>query len=563
MINNPYINLNWALNRNLFFERFKFLNMGKEKNKILYLIGFLINEYVLCLLGMGVLCYYFKNTKIFIILPIGMMFALLIGVDGNDWKLFDRADFEMAEPLASKRALDILKGIIIYRLGIKNNIFFYTILSGIVLSVSPVVLICVSMIFSLMFVLCEMFAFIIRYSTFLTKKIYSFISYVCSLVISTIFFFTIISSLIYLAKNIINKQISYCRIEKELIQNIKILNSFIGANKEIIIIGVCVYALLIFVGFFLTLKKIQMSDYLDKENKYYSLKYFYSLIIFKKIMERVYKNKEELLVLILKEIRLFTDSFRYKYKDYFFVIGPDRSTAFLIAVFLQVLYNPVKNQQIFIIPIIVTFAIADIFSATTMKLLTNYSFVAEYQTLQSYLANGLDFRNIISGKIRFFYGIKSLGFGCYLAIANAFMYACKCDWYVFLISDSLCIMLFIVLPMCCFYNNLIYTRMNYRLYEQYMEESGLIDVGVKEFVPLSFYYSGFYFISIMEIIFVCIFNSLSIFFIPKQVFYATTIIYAVIGIGICHYIMKRIGKNICSFVERGDLSADFAKIFEK
>ena len=77
-------------------------------------------------------------------------------------------------------------------------------------------------------------------------------------------------------------------------------------------------------------------------------------------------------------------------------------------------------------------------------------------------------------------------------------------------------MLFIVLPMCCFYNNLIYTRMNYRLYEQYMEESGLIDVGVKEFVPLSFYYSGFYFISIMEIIFVCIFNSLSIFFIPKQ-----------------------------------------------
>lgn len=563
MINNPYINLNWALNRNLFFERFKFLNMGKEKNKILYLIGFLINEYVLCLLGMGVLCYYFKNTKIFIILPIGMMFALLIGVDGNDWKLFDRADFEMAEPLASKRALDILKGIIIYRLGIKNNIFFYTILSGIVLSVSPVVLICVSMIFSLMFVLCEMFAFIIRYSTFLTKKIYSFISYVCSLVISTIFFFTIISSLIYLAKNIINKQISYCRIEKELIQNIKILNSFIGANKEIIIIGVCVYALLIFVGFFLTLKKIQMSDYLDKENKYYSLKYFYSLIIFKKIMERVYKNKEELLVLILKEIRLFTDSFRYKYKDYFFVIGPDRSTAFLIAVFLQVLYNPVKNQQIFIIPIIVTFAIADIFSATTMKLLTNYSFVAEYQTLQSYLANGLDFRNIISGKIRFFYGIKSLGFGCYLAIANAFMYACKCDWYVFLISDSLCIMLFIVLPMCCFYNNLIYTRMNYRLYEQYMEESGLIDVGVKEFVPLSFYYSGFYFISIMEIIFVCIFNSLSIFFIPKQVFYATTIIYAVIGIGICHYIMKRIGKNICSFVERGDLSADFVKIFEK
>lgn len=563
MINNPYINLNWALNRNLFFERFKFLNMGKEKNKILYLIGFLINEYVLCLLGMGVLCYYFKNSKIFIILPIGMMFALLIGVDGNDWKLFDRADFEMAEPLASKRALDILKGIIIYRLGIKNNIFFYTILSGIVLSVSPVVLICVSMIFSLMFVLCEMFAFIIRYSTFLTKKIYSFISYVCSLVISTIFFFTIISSLIYLAKNIINKQISYCRIEKELIQNIKILNSFIGANKEIIIIGVCVYALLIFVGFFLTLKKIQMSDYLDKENKYYSLKYFYSLIIFKKIMERVYKNKEELLVLILKEIRLFTDSFRYKYKDYFFVIGPDRSTAFLIAVFLQVLYNPVKNQQIFIIPIIVTFAIADIFSATTMKLLTNYSFVAEYQTLQSYLANGLDFRNIISGKIRFFYGIKSLGFGCYLAIANAFMYACKCDWYVFLISDSLCIMLFIVLPMCCFYNNLIYTRMNYRLYEQYMEESGLIDVGVKEFVPLSFYYSGFYFISIMEIIFVCIFNSLSIFFIPKQVFYATTIIYAVIGIVICHYIMKRIGKNICSFVERGDLSADFVKIFEK
>ena len=563
MINNPYINLNWALNRNLFFERFKFLNMGKEKNKILYLIGFLINEYVLCLLGMGVLCYYFKNPKIFIILPIGMMFALLIGVDGNDWKLFDRADFEMAEPLASKRALDILKGIIIYRLGIKNNIFFYTILSGIVLSVSPVVLICVSMIFSLMFVLCEMFAFIIRYSTFLTKKIYSFISYVGSLVISTIFFFTLISSLIYLAKNIINKQISYCRIEKELIQNIKILNSFIGANKEIIIIGVCVYALLIFVGFFLTLKKIQMSDYLDKENKYYSLKYFYSLIIFKKIMERVYKNKEELLVLILKEIRLFTDSFRYKYKDYFFVIGPDRSTAFLIAVFLQVLYNPVKNQQIFIIPIIVTFAIADIFSATTMKLLTNYSFVAEYQTLQSYLANGLDFRNIISGKIRFFYGIKSLGFGCYLAIANAFMYACKCDWYVFLISDSLCIMLFIVLPMCCFYNNLIYTRMNYRLYEQYMEESGLIDVGVKEFVPLSFYYSGFYFISIMEIIFVCIFNSLSIFFIPKQVFYATTIIYAVIGIGICHYIMKRIGKNICSFVERGDLSADFVKIFEK
>ena len=563
MINNPYINLNWALNRNLFFERFKFLNMGKEKNKILYLIGFLINEYVLCLLGMGVLCYYFKNPKIFIILPIGMMFALLIGVDGNDWKLFDRADFEMAEPLASKRALDILKGIIIYRLGIKNNIFFYTILSGIVLSVSPVVLICVSMIFSLMFVLCEMFAFIIRYSTFLTKKIYSFISYVGSLVISTIFFFTLISSLIYLAKNVINKQISYCRIEKELIQNIKILNSFIGANKEIIIIGVCVYALLIFVGFFLTLKKIQMSDYLDKENKYYSLKYFYSLIIFKKIMERVYKNKEELLVLILKEIRLFTDSFRYKYKDYFFVIGPDRSTAFLIAVFLQVLYNPVKNQQIFIIPIIVTFAIADIFSATTMKLLTNYSFVAEYQTLQSYLANGLDFRNIISGKIRFFYGIKSLGFGCYLAIANAFMYACKCDWYVFLISDSLCIMLFIVLPMCCFYNNLIYTRMNYRLYEQYMEESGLIDVGVKEFVPLSFYYSGFYFISIMEIIFVCIFNSLSIFFIPKQVFYATTIIYAVIGIGICHYIMKRIGKNICSFVERGDLSADFVKIFEK
>ena len=208
MINNPYINLNWALNRNLFFERFKFLNMGKEKNKILYLIGFLINEYVLCLLGMGVLCYYFKNTKIFIILPIGMMFALFIGVDGNDWKLFDRADFEMAEPLASKRALDILKGIIIYRLGIKNNIFFYTILSGIVLSVSPVVLICVSMIFSLMFVLCEMFAFIIRYSTFLTKKIYSFISYVCSLVISTIFFFTIISSLIYLAKifNIFSKE---------------------------------------------------------------------------------------------------------------------------------------------------------------------------------------------------------------------------------------------------------------------------------------------------------------------------------------------------------------------
>lgn len=563
MINNPYINLNWALNRNLFFERFKFLNMGKEKNKILYLIGFLINEYVLCLLGMGVLCYYFKNTKIFIILPIGMMFALLIGVDGNDWKLFDRADFEMAEPLASKRALDILKGIIIYRLGIKNNIFFYTILSGIVLSVSPVVLICVSMIFSLMFVLCEMFAFIIRYSTFLTKKIYSFISYVCSLVISTIFFFTIISSLIYLAKNIINKQISYCRIEKELIQNIKILNSFIGANKEIIIIGVCVYALLIFVGFFFTLKKIQMSDYLDKENKYYSLKYFYSLIIFKKIMERVYKNKEELLVLILKEIRLFTDSFRYKYKDYFFVIGPDRSTTFLIAVFFYLLYHSVKNQQIFIVPIVITFAIADIFSATTMKLLTNFSFVAEYQTLQTYLANGLDFRDVIKGKIRFFYGIKSFGFCCYLVSANICMYTLKCEWYVFLVSNSLCVMMFVLLPKCCFYNNLIYTRMNYKLYEQYMEESGIIDVGVKEFIPLSMYYSGFYLISIIEIIVVCVCNSLPMFVIPVGVFYAITVCYAIVGLGVCNYIMMRIGKNISSFIERGDLSADFAKIFEK
>ena len=172
MINNPYINLNWALNRNLFFERFKFLNMGNKNNKILYLIGFIINEYILCLLGMGVLCYYFKNPKLFMILPIGLMMALIIGIDGNDWKLFDRADFQMSEPSAFKRALKILNGIIIYRLGIKTNIFLYALLTGIFLRISPGVIFCVCIIFSFIFVLCEMFAFIIRYSTFLIKKIY-------------------------------------------------------------------------------------------------------------------------------------------------------------------------------------------------------------------------------------------------------------------------------------------------------------------------------------------------------------------------------------------------------
>lgn len=563
MINNPYINLNWALNRNLFFERFKFLNMGNKNNKILYLIGFIINEYILCLLGMGVLCYYFKNPKLFMILPIGMMMALIIGIDGNDWKLFDRADFQMSEPSAFKRALKILNGIIIYRLGIKTNIFLYALLTGIFLRISPGVILCVCIIFSFIFVLCEMFAFIIRYSTFLIKKIYSLISYVGSLVISTIFFFSLISSLAYLAQNVINRKITYSSIEKKLIQNGKTMYFFIGANKEMILIALSIYALIIVGGFFVTIRRIQKSDYIDKEKKYYSLRYLFSLVLYEKIIKKIYKENEELLVIILKEVRLFADSFRYKYRDYFFVIGPDRSTTFLIAVFFYLLYHSVKNQQIFIVPIVITFAIADIFSATTMKLLTNFSFVAEYQTLQTYLANGLDFRDVIKGKIRFFYGIKSFGFCCYLVSANICMYTLKCEWYVFLVSNSLCVMMFVLLPKCCFYNNLIYTRMNYKLYEQYMEESGIIDVGVKEFIPLSMYYSGFYLISIIEIIVVCVCNSLPMFVIPVGVFYAITVCYAIVGLGVCNYIMMRIGKNISSFIERGDLSADFAKIFEK
>ena len=57
--------------------------------------------------------------------------------------------------------------------------------------------------------------------------------------------------------------------------------------------------------------------------------------------------------------------------------------------------------------------------------------------------------------------------------------------YMIIIGNLLNLVVLNFFPKLYFTNNLIYSRMNYKNYQKYLDESKILDFGVSEFYPLN------------------------------------------------------------------------------
>ena len=124
------------------------------------------------------------------------------------------------------------------------------------------------------------------------------------------------------------------------------------------------------------------------------------------------------------------------------------------------------------------------------------------------------------------------------------------------------IMVLFMMPKNYLINNLIYTRMDYKDYRQFLDESQILDVGVNDFLPINILFKIISTV-VMLILATFVLKSFIKFDIPAVIIYFLIVMSYLITIPVCSKVMKRIGRNIIDFIERGNYSADFAKIFKE
>ena len=557
-----YINLFISINKNMFFEKYKFISLSEKKKKSFYAVWFFIQNYVFLMIGTLVIYKLFKSTLVCGAICFFHLISGFFQIDSNDWKAFERNDFVMAFPQKSKRCFMVLVGNLIYRLFISNNIVFYGIITGLLFGMKTIGIVCFIMLYLIIYMISELVVFTVRYSIIGIKKFYSIFGYIFSMSVTSLVIYAIFQVGIYLATQIIKKQLDKDNILAEFELLVGRISIWFTEHKIVLASLAAVFALFITASFIYTLYVLKHNFYSEKDKSKYVVKNFRFIRFFRFLMHSIAKSDNHYIALSDKEYALYADVYKFNYKNYWYVMIADRPLAIMIAV-IAVLYDHMfEGCELLLLGILPCFFMLDINSATTVKLLVNMSFISDYNTILFANTSGISLKELIRAKLRFYYVTKSVSTVVFFITSNLIMYVFGCEPAIYILTNLLCLIILIVFPENYLISNLIYTRLNYKQYEKYLDESQILEVGSREFFPLNLLYRVMTTLVFLALI-VLLFGTRFSFRISEYLIMGIMFSVFIIGIFLCRKIMKRVGNNILAFVERGDYSADFAKIFKK
>ncbi|MCR5465213.1 MAG: hypothetical protein K6F11_00010 [Lachnospiraceae bacterium] len=557
-----FIHLYFSINKNMFFEKYKFLRIDEKKQRNVYLLWFVVKNYLLVIAGLGVVYYITKSLIPCQILVNAVLFTEFFRIDPTDWRLFERDDFVLTIPQCVKRTLVVLLGNLIYKIVINTNIFFYTVLLCVCDPSNAGFYPALGIAYIMVIVILECGTFFIRYSTLGIKKGVGFLEYIISMVVNGVFVYGVFEAIIYAVKKIAVRDFS---MKKALVSAGKICERIIGTLLEyrFLLVWLAVSLLILFIGILWhTIRKLSDSFYFYKDESRYVIRNLWILnaafIAFKYFSRRMKKTS----AMTEKEFALFADIYKFNYVNTWFVYLPDRTISVLLAIAIVMKNHPFTGVEYVLLGLLPCFVILDIDSAISVKMVANMSFISDRNTLLVSNANGLSIKEILNSKMRFYYIMKSAGF-CILAVMiNLMMASFKCEWFIILFVNLMSVMAVMLMPRNYLINNLIFSRMDYKDYRRYLDESKLLDEGIQEFIPLNLFFKTMS-IEVVATVFIFSIGRL-IGFSTKEWIIVTIIIGTFMaGIVLCSVIMRRIEKNIINFIEKGDYSADLAKIFKE
>ena len=556
-----FISLFFNINKNYFFERYKFLQLKDKNKKILFTFWYIFKSQVFIIGSVLILQFLFKSDMLNTIVIILLLFSMMLGMDAKEWRLFYRFDFVSEIPDIKQRFLTVLLGNVVLKLFVENSLILLSLLLLIYTHISLFYLPLFLIIYIVVYASSLSLFFIIQSSPFRIKKIFSLINYIISFLFTVTFIYLlldfVITIFITFSNNLDNRNILPTFINQG-ISVVKNLAMFIINNNIIALVLIVVYVMVVLLLNIFTIKYLEKSSYLDKEDSVYIVDNFIIVKLIKKILSILYRNKPTRLVLINKEFALFTHIYKYNFKDYFFIFIADRSMSFLISIFLIISKYEYSASSLIILLIVPIILLVDINSNVGVKLITNMSFITDYNTLLCSNASGFDLNKLIKSKLSFYFSVKSGAYIIFILVYNFMYISLNMPLYMIIIGNLLNLVVLNFFPKLYFTNNLIYSRMNYKNYQKYLDESKILDFGVSEFYPLNLIFK----IWIIIVFFVLIFTTI-IPIVNINILLLISLLVILISILIVYLIMNKINKNIIHFIERGNYSADFAKIFKE
>lgn len=556
-----FIYLFFSINKNYFFEKYNFLSMHEASKEKFFIIWYLLKNQILTIVAIIVLKKIFDSDLLNAVVTLMLMISLLFGLDSKEWRLFYRLDFVSEIPNMIERFFTVLLGNVILKLIIENNIFLISTLFFYYSKISFIYLPIFLIIYFLLYVTILSFYFILQNSTLNMKKTFSIFNYLFSFTFTSWFIYVLLDFILNAFGIFINNRYNSSIFSVFINEIVKIINinvNYFMENISFIIIGLLIIFVIIGFSTFLTVKYLNKINYLDKEDNKYITDSFFIVKIIKLFLDILYLSKEEIRIQVNKELSLFSYIYKYSFKDYFFVFIADRSMSFLIAIYLILIkyeYNAAYILFFILIPIVL---VVDINSNVGVKLITNMSFITDYNTLLIANTTGYSIKKLIRSKLVFYYGIKSFSYILFIFIVNVMLMSFNGDWIIILFSNLMILIILACFPKLYLINNLIYSRMNYRNYYKYLDESKILDYGISEFYPLNIMFKIWIVLAFLIIIFTTIFK-----FVDLKLIFLVSLFVVMFTIIIVYVIMIRVYNNIIKFIERGNYSADFAKLFKE
>lgn len=556
-----FISLFFNINKNYFFERYKFLRLKDKNKKILFTFWYIFKSQIFVICSVLILQFLFKSYMLNTIVIALLLFSMMLGMDTKEWRLFYRSDFISEIPDIKQRFLTVLLGNIVLKLFVENSLILLSLLLLIYTHTSLLYLPLFLTIYIVVYAASLSLFFMIQSSTFKIKKIFSLINYIFSFLLTITFIYLlldfVITVFINFSDNLTNRNILPTFIDQGL-NIVKNFAMFIANNNIMVMVILAFYVIIVLFLNIITIKHLEKRSYLDKEDSVYITDNFIIVKIIKKILNILYRNKPNRLVLINKEFALLTHIYKYNFKDYFFIFIADRSMSFLISIFLVLSKYEYTASYLIIFLVIPIILLVDINSNIGVKLITNMSFITDYNTLLSSNTSGFNLNKLIKSKLNFYYSVKSGAYIIFILVYNLMYISLSMPLYMLIISNLLNLIILSLFPKLYFINNLIYSRMNYKNYQKYLDESKILDFGVSEFYPLNLIFKIWIVIVFLDLIFTTIIPIVNI-----NILLLINLVVIAISMLIVYLIMNRIKKNIIHFIERGNYSADFAKIFKE
>lgn len=556
-----FISLFFNINKNYFFERYKFLRLKDKNKKILFTFWYIFKSQIFVICSVLILQFLFKSYVLNTVVIVLLLFSMMLGMDTKEWRLFYRSDFISEIPDIKQRFLTVLLGNIVLKLFVENSLILLSLLLLVYTHTSLLYLPLFLAIYIVVYAASLSLFFMIQSSTFKIKKIFSLINYIFSFLFTIIFIYLlldfVITVFINFSDNLANRNILPNFIDQGT-NVVKNFAMFIVNNNIMVIVILAFYVITVLFLNIITIKYLEKSSYLDKEDSVYITDNFIIVKIIKKILNILYRKKSNKLVLINKEFALLTHIYKYNFKDYFFIFIADRSMSFLISIFLVLSKYEYTASYLIIFLLVPIILLVDINSNVGVKLITNMSFITDYNTLLSSNTSGFNLNNLIKSKLNFYYSVKSGAYIIFILVYNLMYISLSMPLYMLIISNVLNLIILSLFPKLYFINNLIYSRMNYKNYQKYLDESKILDFGVSEFYPLNLIFKIWVVIVFLDLIFTTIIPIVNI-----NILLLINLVVILLSMLIVYLIMNRIKRNIIHFIERGNYSADFAKIFKE